>query len=93
MVESHETNIHCLMLQPHRVLETIVTQWKNVEQRLPSDTAGPHGIQETTVMEWKPMESSVHCFLVDLMEPSRPLWCNGISRKELTVNLLPKNKT
>ena len=50
------------MLQPHRVLETVVTQWKKVEQRPPKDTAELHGIQETVVMEWKLMDSSVHCF-------------------------------
>ena len=52
------------MLQPHRALETVVTQWKNVEQRLHSDTAGPYGIQETIVMEWKLMESCAQGFMV-----------------------------
>ena len=78
-----EANVHSFMLWPQRALETIVTQCKNVEQRLPSDTAEPQGMQETIVMEWKVMESSVSGCV--LMEPRRPLWCNGISRKQVSI--------
>ena len=68
-MESHGTKFHSLQAQPHRALETNLSQWEDMEQRLHSDTAGPHGIQETIVMHWKLMEprqchweeASVHC--------------------------------
>ena len=47
-----------------RALETVVTQWKKVEQSLPRDTGEPHAICGAIVLEWKLMESSVHSFTV-----------------------------
>ena len=60
-----EANVHCSILWPHRAWETIVTQWKNVQQRVLRDTAGPHGMQEIILIEWKIMDSSVHWFTVE----------------------------
>ena len=60
-MESHGTKFHSFKAQPHRALETNLSQWEHMEQRLHSDTAGPHGTQVTIVMHWKLMEPRPHC--------------------------------
>ena len=56
-----EPNIRTFTVPPHRVLETIVSQWEHMEQRLHCDTAGSQGMQEITVLQWNLIEPSICC--------------------------------
>ena len=59
-MECHGTKFHSLQEQPHRALETNLSQWEHMDRRLHCDTAGPHGTQVTIVMHWKLMEPRLH---------------------------------
>ena len=68
-----EPSVHSFTVQLHRALETIVSQWEHMEQRLHCDTAGPQGMQEIILMEWKLMEQGSIVTTLGLIEPRRPL--------------------
>ena len=56
-----EPSVLSFTVQPHRALETVVSQWEHMEQRLHCDTAGPQGMKEVILMEWKLMEPRLCC--------------------------------